>query len=67
VDLPETKPCPECGGPRIVHENISPDIDPGSTAAARDWQKLGKEGKFKLVRCTICGYSAFFYMKREPN
>ena len=64
-DSPETRPCPECGGPRVAHD-VRPEIVALSTAAARGWEKMRREGEFKLVRCTNCGYSAFFYVKREP-
>jgi hypothetical protein len=64
---PETSPCPECGGPRVAHHDIGPEIVAFSATAAKNWERTRKEGKFKLIRCTSCGYSAFFYIRREES
>ncbi len=65
---PETRPCPECGGRREAHPHIAPEIIAYSSDAAKTWDAANKVGAstYLLVRCTNCGYLAFF-QKETPK
>ena len=63
---PETRPCPECGGQRQVYQNIAPEIVAFSGEAAKNWGVTRKSIDYTMVRCTNCGYTAFFF-KEAPK
>ena len=65
---PETRPCPECGGQREAFPGIAPEIVARSAEASKSWEAATKKRTTYLtVRCTNCGYVAFFMKDTPPT
>jgi rubredoxin len=58
----EIRPCPECGGKRESFQDISPESAAHSFEGSQAWGAMKKGKKFShlALRCTQCGYLAFF-------
>lgn len=68
--LPGIRPCPECGGQRELLRDIGiAEIIAYSSEGARAWDAKRNGGNFThyMLRCTRCGYIAFFMADTPPK
>jgi hypothetical protein len=66
---PETRPCPECGGQRESIPDTGPEYVVYSTEASKRWESMKKQRPYTalMLRCTNCGYVAFFMKDISPK